>query len=236
MLAQSVAVMQPYFFPNLSYYKLVHNVEQFVFYNDVNFIKGGWINKNNILNNGKALPFRLPVVDISQKKIISTVEVFDKKREVEMLLKKLHFSYSKAPYYRLVRNVVEGVLTEQSTLISELSMLSIRSVFNYLQLPINTLRSSEIAFDRSHADKADRLISLVRFLGKTTYLNAIGGKAIYDKDYFMQHGINLFFIKPDTNEYKQFNHSFVPSLSIIDVLMFNSPERVIGMLNDFHYE
>lgn len=236
MLVNSAAVMQPYLFPNISYYKLVRHVEHFVFYDDVHFIKGGWINKNNILNNGKALSFTLPLIDASSNKLILDVQVYNKERETAQFLKKVKFSYSKAPYFNDVFQLIEQVLQTPSNLISDLAEQSIRAVFDYLKHPIVATKSSNEIYRRDATDKVDRLIALIHHLDKKVYLNAIGGKALYNKEYFKSKGIDLFFVSPSFIPYKQFNHPFVQGLSMIDILMFNSPENVLLMLDDIHYE
>lgn len=236
MLLNSAAVMQPYLFPNLAYYKLVRHVEHFVFYNDVHFIKGGWINKNNILYNAKALSFRLPLVDASSNKLISEVTLFNKEREIAILLKKLTYSYAKAPFFNDVIKLIESVLTLPTLSISELAEQSIRLVFNYLKLPLVASTSSALLYNRIGENKTDRLIELIHYLDKKNYLNAIGGKALYNKEYFKSKGIDLFFVSNSIQEYKQFNHPFVSGLSMIDVLMFNHPEQVVLLLDAIEYE
>jgi hypothetical protein len=236
MLVNSAAVMQPYLFPNLAYYKLVRHVEHFVFYDDVHFIKGGWINKNNILYNAKALSFRLPLVDASSNKLISDVVLFNKDREIALLLKKLTYSYAKAPFFNDVIKLIEEVLTTPTQSIAELAEQSILLVFNYLKLPLIASTSSTLLYNRAGQNSTDRLIELIHSLDKKKYLNAIGGKALYNKEYFKSKGIDLFFISATKQEYKQFNHPFVPGLSMIDVLMFNHPEQVLSLLDAIEYE
>ena len=63
-------------------------------------------------------------------------------------------------------------------------------------------------------------------LGATTYVNAIGGAALYDHDSFNDRNLELRFIQSENRSYQQFNHPFVAWLSILDVLMFNPTERV----------
>jgi hypothetical protein len=236
MLANSVAVMQPYFFPNLAYYKLVRHVEHFIFFNDVHFIKGGWINKNNILYNQQALLFRLPLKSASQNKLISNMELFDKEKESVLLLKKIYHSYSKAPFYNEVEALVKTVLDTSSEFIADVAEQSVRAVFSYLELPLVATCSSALPFDRSATDNADRIIALVQYLNKSTYLNAIGGKELYNKNYFKTKGLDLKFVSPSIQPYQQFSHPFVPGLSIIDVLMFNSPSQVVALLDAIEYE
>jgi hypothetical protein len=91
-------------------------------------------------------------------------------------------------------------------------------------------------YKRIGENKTDRLIELIHSLDKNNYLNAIGGKTLYNKEYFKSKGIDLFFVSNSIQEYKQFNHPFVSGLSMIDVLMFNHPEQVILLLDAIEYE
>jgi hypothetical protein len=182
------------------------------------------------------MSFRLPLVDVSSNKLISEVSLFNKERESALFLKKLRYSYSKAPYFKDAYALIENVLNTPSVLIGDLAQESIRQVFNYLDLPIHATSSSSEKYDRSADNKTDRLISLIHHLNKKAYLNAIGGKKLYDKEYFKRQGIDLYFIVSTPNVYNQFNNDFVPDLSMIDVLMFNHPLQIISMLDRIEYE
>lgn len=211
-------------------------VEQVVFYNDVQFIKGGWINRNQILFQQTAKPFRLSLVDASSNKRINEVLIYNKNKEVELLKKTLFHAYGKAPFYEPVSSLIQDVLEQPTTSIAEIAEFSIRMVFQYLNLPFSACRSSEIQFNREATNKTDRLISLIKYFGKTHYVNAIGGKELYSKDYFLNQGIQLHFIAPANCVYNQFNHVFIPGLSMIDVLMFNDIQTIREFLEDVEFE
>ena len=228
--------MQPYLFPNLSYYKLMACVEQVVFYDDVQFIKGGWINRNQVLHQQTAKPFRLSLVDASSNKRINEVLLFRKEYEVASFQKTLYHTYAKAPYYAPVSALIHDVLNYPSQYIAEIAEQSIRQVFQYLQWPLQACRSSELNVNRTASDKTDRLIALIKHFGKVNYVNAIGGKELYHKDYFQTQGIQLHFISPTTHVYNQFKAPFVPGLSMIDVLMFNDIPTIHRFLQDIELE
>src|ERR1035437_356071 len=94
-----LAIMQPYIFPYLGYYQLVNTVDTFVFFDDVNYIKKGWINENNILVNDAAYKFTLPVKDSSQNKRINQIELSDYKTWCDKFLKTLSSTYKKSPQF-----------------------------------------------------------------------------------------------------------------------------------------
>jgi hypothetical protein len=82
-------------------------------------------------------------------------------------------------------------------------------------------------------DKADRLIEICKLNGATTYINPIGGKELYKKETFKQKNIGLHFLKTNFTEYRQFQNEFIPALSILDVMMFNSVEEIHKMLDNY---
>ena len=91
------------------------------------------------------------------------------------------------------------------------------------------LLSSKIDKDLSLKGQ-NKVINIVKNLNGEIYINAIGGQELYDKEIFNNNEIKLNFIKMKEIKYKQFNNEFVPNLSFIDVLMFNSPEEIKNML------
>jgi hypothetical protein len=221
--------MQPYLFPYLGYYQLANAVDKFVFYDDVTFIKGGYINRNNILSCGKAQRFTIPVIGMSSNKLIGELE-FDK--NVRKILKSIEQSYRGAPYFGIVYPLIDAVLTCENRSVSHICAKSITEVFKYLGISREFLFSSDLVYDRE-ISAAEKLISMSTILKETDYINSPGGKALYDKDDFTAKGVNLSFIEIKDYEYKQVNSDFVPHLSMIDVLMWNDIGSVNEMLTRF---
>lgn len=228
---KKVAIMQPYLFPYIGYWQLINAVDEFVVYDDVNFIKGGWINRNNILLNGKAFLFTLPLENSSSYKLIKEIDVTSNLKLKEKICKTISAAYSKAPYFSEVFSLIENVLMKDGK-VSELVYDSIIQINNYLGISTKILLSSEINQNRElKSDK--RVINIVKNLNGQIYINAIGGQELYSKEEFKKNNIDLYFIKTNKIEYKQFKDEFVPNLSIIDVLMFNSPEDVRELLTKY---
>lgn len=228
-----IAVMQPYFFPYIGYYQLAAAVDKFVIFDDVAFIKKGWINRNFILVNGEPWLFTVPLSAASQNKLIKETlldaQQFPAWRE--KFLKTLEQSYKKAPHYNEVALLVQNVLNANNTTIAELAFESIRSVLRYLDVPIQFQSSSY--YSNQHLKGEERIIDICRKENARHYFNLSGGTALYNRSNFAQASIALHFIQPDPGlRYSQGKHtSFVPSLSMIDVLMFQSPEEVCALLN-----
>ena len=79
----------------------------------------------------------------------------------------------------------------------------------------------------------NRIIEINKQLHSSVYINAIGGQELYNYEDFKKEGIELKFIKMKDIEYKQFDNVFIPNLSMIDVLMFNSKNQIQIMLNNY---
>jgi len=125
------------------------------------------------------------------------------------------------------------VLTTSEASIAALAKRSVMTVADYLEIDTSVRQSSLDFPDTYGYDRADRLIAICKQLDGTDYINAIGGQHLYDKQYFAQQGLQLHFLDSPAITYAQFNNEFVPNLSIIDVLMFNSKTQIKAWLADF---
>jgi hypothetical protein len=226
-----LAIMQPYLLPYIGYFQLIKAADRFVIYDDVNFINKGWINRNNILVSGKAHLFTVPLINASQNKLIHEVAISNEPWQ-KKLLRTLEQSYQKAPFYPMVFPIVENIITYQSQNISELAVFSLTEIVRYLGIDTEIVTSSRI-YENDYLKSQDRILDICRKDGATTYINPIGGMELYDKDLFREHGVDLFFIKSKPIEYPQFKNHFVPWLSIVDVLMHNSPSQTHEFLDAY---
>lgn len=228
-----VAIMQPYIFPYIGYFQLVQAVDDFVFLDNVNFIKRGYVNRNTILINNKPKLITFPCLNISQNKYIQHTEIDITSKAYSKILKSIKLAYKKAPYYKPVMNLIEKTLDSDSRTISELAMISVKNTATYLQLETNFRISSEEFKDFEGVNPSDQLIQICKDLNSKTYINAIGGQKLYNKPYFAENNVDLFFLKPSISTYRQFNEEFVGYLSMIDVLMFNDIKSVREMLTSY---
>jgi hypothetical protein len=228
-----IAIMQPYFFPYIGYFQMINIVDHFVFYDDVNYIKRGWINRNNILANGESSTITVPLKKASQNKLINEVELaFEKKQRDKMLLT-IELAYKKAPFYHDVIGIIENCIFYDRLTIGAYAANTTMEVCNYLGIQTEFHFSTLLSPESKGMDKADRLIHIIDKLGGKQYINAIGGRELYKADFFATKDIELKFIKTASVDYKQFDESFISWLSIIDVMMFNSKEEIKGMLDKF---
>jgi hypothetical protein len=226
------AIMQPYLFPYIGYFQLINAAQKFVLYDDVNFIKKGWIHRNRILVDGAASFFAVPCQKVSQNKLINEIDILLDQKEKSRLLKTFYHAYHHAPYFESVFNLVEQTLNREVKTIAQLAAESILAVCRYLDVQTEMVPSSAV-FQNRHLKKADRLIDICRQLQADHYINAAGGAVLYEKDYFLERGIHLSFLESRPLAYRQFAEPFVPWLSIIDVLMFNPQKLVLEYLKEY---
>lgn len=229
-----LAIMQPYLFPYIGYFQLLNWADTFVIYDDVQFIKRGWINRNNLLISNKKNLFCLSVKHDSQFLNICD-RVFDVskyEREKIKLLKSIHQSYHKAPFFEEVFDIVKDIFECKSTSIVDFVEFSLKEIMKYLDISTTIVRSSTLDFDKQLKSQ-DRILSICRLLGTDHYVNPIGGRELYSKDKFKTNNIDISFIKTSDIQYKQFTDEFVPFLSIIDVMMFNSKKEISELLGDY---
>jgi hypothetical protein len=222
----TVAIMQPYFLPYIGYFQLMKAVDLFVFYDDVNFIKQGWINRNRILLNGEEFRFTLELKGAGSFRKINEIEVGNNRRR---LLKTVSQAYCHAPLYKKVRPICEDIFSSLQNNLSRYLVETLELIADYLKIETKFLVSSEI--EKNNLLKGqDKVIEICSKLGASAYVNSIGGQSLYSKTDFMNAGINLLFLQSLKVEYKQVIPFFIPGLSILDTMMFNTVEEIQVML------
>lgn len=228
-----LAIMQPYFFPYIGYFQLINSVDEFVIYDNIQFTKKGWINRNRILLNEKEHVITLPLkkdsdfLNVNQR-FLSDDWPLDRLK----MLNRVVEAYRKAPQFEQVYPLFENCLTvEESNLFSFIHN-SIKDILSYLSITTKMTVSSSIELD--HKLKAEeKVLAICKAQKATTYINPIGGVELYCKEKFKLNEIKLHFQKSNPINYPQYKNEFVPWLSILDVLMFNSKEKVQSYLKDY---
>lgn len=221
--------MQPYLFPYLGYFQLIQAVDTFVVYDDVQYIKGGWINRNYILAHGSKQLFTLPLSGASSNMLINQIKVGDRQRKIIQTIRQ---NYGKAPYFSAVFSLFTNIIEHPEKNLAAFLDYGLRQICHYLDLHPQWYLSSALKKDNSLKGMR-KVLAICKELGCSRYINLPGGRELYAQEEFARHGIQLSFIQPKTIAYRQFGNEFVPNLSIIDVMMFNSREQCARLLEDF---
>mgnify|MGYP003643173744 CR=1 FL=1 len=225
--------MQPYFFPYIGYFQLINSVDKFIIYDNIQYTKKGWINRNKILVNSSDKIITLPIkkdsdyLDIKERVLANIWE-----QEKIKMLNLIKSSYKKSPYFNKVYPVISSIFEVPNTNLFEFLLNSLHLLNSYLKIKTKITISSDINIDHS-LKSTDKVIAICKEFNTTTYINAIGGQKLYNVKDFKNEGIDLKFIKSSPLTYKQYDNEFIPWLSIIDVLMFNKKQDIIKQLNNY---
>lgn len=231
-----VAIMQPYFFPYIGYFQLINCVDEFVIYDNIEFTKKGWINRNRILVNGTDAVVSLPIkkdsdyLHVNERFLADTWEVERKK-----LLNRITESYRKAPHFKETYAVLEKCIMNEDRNLFKFILHSVQTIMQYLKIDTKLVVSSSVPID--HQLKSDEKVTAIcKERGADIYINPVGGLELYDKEIFKKNNLELQFQKANNITYSQFNNEFIPWLSIVDVMMFNSKEEINKFLSEVTFK
>lgn len=228
-----IAIMQPYFLPYIGYFQLISAVDEFVFFDDVQYINKGWINRNRILNGADDLLFTIPLHKSPRGARINQRTISNQWCDQRIkLLKTIECTYSNAPYFDLAYDLIDHIFHYEEDKLADYVTYSIHQISKYLGIKTSFLKSSSYHLDDEFKGEL-RILELCNQLGADHYVNPIGGLELYSAELFDTHGINLSFLKTKNIEYSQFSHTFVPNLSIIDVIMFNSVDKISDFIEAY---
>jgi hypothetical protein len=234
MAVTTLGIMQPYLFPYIGYFQLIGAVDHFVIHDDVQWIKGGWINRNRILVQGQPQYITLPVqkagssLNINQREFPPDIEEQKKKT-----LRQIEAAYRKAPYFEPVCCLLRRCFALQENNVSRFVVHTLRECCGYLGICTPFSLSSELD-KRNELAGEERVLDINRAIGAAHYINPIGGTDLYSKAHFSERGLGLSFIRARETPYRQLQSGpFVPFLSIVDVMMFNSQQESAALLKEY---
>lgn len=225
-----LAIMQPYFFPYIGYFQLVNAVDKFVFYDDVNYIKSGWINRNRLYLSDAIRYITVPLTAASSFEKINRIHVRAGNEWSAQMLLVIQQSYGKAPHYHTVAELIKEVLNSHDGCISTLARNSIIAVTDYLEIKKDYCTSSTI-YENQELRSVDRVLDICKKEKAREYWNLPGGRDLYKSELFKKEGVELQFVNVAITPYQQLASEFQPSLSILDVLMFNDKKTVRKMIS-----
>jgi hypothetical protein len=232
--------MQPYFLPYLGYFDLLYNVDLFVVYDNVQFIKQGWITRNRILHPSKSgwqyitIPVNRSSFHSSYRTPILDVEVTDTKPWRQHILGQLAHYQQNAPYAAETIGFAQDCLAANDRAISRLDVNLLAQCAKLIGIDFHFRFCSELGLELDMTlDPEDRLLELCEFLGATEYVNLPGGRDLYHPENFRRRNILLSFRNLPTFIYETGEYSFEANLSIIDLLMWNKPAVIKQYLDQY---
>jgi hypothetical protein len=231
----SVAVMQPYFFPYLGYFQLLAHVDVFVVYDDTQYVKQSWINRNRILEHGAATYLTLPVAGGGHRQLICEKRLYEPRLHERKLLARIRHAYHAAPHLDSVAAFLEPLFAGDDETIASFNVRALRALQEFLGVATRLVLASERAYPRFRTAQ-ERVIRICLEEGAARYVNPIRARSLglYDQAAFTTAGLELSYLSTEADiRYDQNGGPFVPDLSVIDVLMFNSPAQTRELLERF---
>ena len=230
-----VAIMQPYFFPYIGYFQLIKHSDLFVLFDDVQYIRHGWVNRNRILKPDKDWQYIIaPLQDHQQSTLIKDIKVQDGDDWKIKIIRQIEHYKKRSPFYKETIQIIDECFNaDNNNSLAKFNALALQKICSYIELPLNLKISSEENYDYSNInDAGEWALRICEQIGAKTYINPSGGKDLFDPQKYMQSNIELCFLTPGDISYSQRRNGILePGLSIIDVLMFNSPIEINNILN-----
>jgi hypothetical protein len=229
----TVAIMQPYFFPYLGYFALIRHTDLFVAFDPVQYIRKGWMNRNRVLKPAEGWQYlTVPMQSHPQEALISEVQVQAGDEWKIKMLRQLEHYKKRAPHYAAVMQLLESCFANTDTSLSRLNVHYLEQVCAYLGLSFHHVVFSDLNLKLENVAAPDEwALRIAQALGAKTYINQPGGRSFFDLNKYQSAGINLQFIDFEIVSYNQHRPIFEPGLSVIDALMFNTPEQIMEMLD-----
>ena len=220
--------------PYIGYFQLINSVDEFIIYDNIQYTKKGWINRNQILSNGTPQLISIPLKKDSDYLDVVGRELSESwSNDRKKIINIIKSSYNKSPYFQETFELILKCLNNPERNLFKFIYDSLILINEYLDIKTKIIISSIIDVDHTLKSQ-DKVLSICRERKATQYINSVGGQELYNKDIFKQNKVDLNFIKTNPIQYKQFNNEFIPWLSIIDVIMFNSKEQIKNYLNSYN--
>lgn len=232
-----VGIMQPYFFPYIGYFQLIQATDKWVVFDTPQYISKGWINRNRVLHSNpskESLYFTVPIKKHKREAKINSILINDNGQWKKRIFGQLTSYKRKSPYYSEVLKLVHKVFEYRTNNLSDFVVNSLDEICKYLEIDFDYFVFSEMGLSINQVEHSGQwALKIADAMGAEEYINPPGGYILFDEEEFIQKNIKLKFLKPRLTPYKQRRDGFVSSLSILDIIMWNSKEEVRGMLEDY---
>ncbi len=257
-----LGMMQPYFFPYVGYFSLMQATDLWIVFDTAQYIRRGWVNRNRVLCDGSEQwkYVRLPVLHAPRETPICEIQIDERQPWRRHMLSNLDaYERRRAPYFPIVSEWLQGILNHDpaarmgspvssvdpssvdpssvdpsSDGLSSLLIHLLKQTCCFLGLPLRLQVFSEMQLCLPPiAEPGGWALQAAKALNADTYINAPGGREIFNTQDFRDAGIQLRFLEPTLQQYSQAASEFVPWLSIIDLMMWNSPEKVRQMISSY---
>lgn len=233
-----LAIMQPYFLPYLGYYSLIKYSDLWIFNDEVQMIKKGWIERNRILKQyGGWQYIRVPLAKHHHDTLIKDIRIRTEEYWGKKILAQLGHFRKKAPYYHKVNAFLEDAFEQNLDTITDLNAHLLKKTCEYIGLDFEFEILSKMNLEIGEVHEPDDWsLNICKSLGADHYVNSILGKQFYNTQKYDKANIKIDFLNWLPTPYVQNNGEWIEGLSIVNAMMFNAPEEINLMLDNYNLE
>lgn len=228
-----IAVMQPYFFPYIGYFSLISATDKWVIFDDIQYIRHGWVNRNRILHPVKGWQYIImPLKKHARDTRICNIDISDTINWHNKLIGQLAHYKKKAPYFKETMLIIGKCFEYNESNLSKSNIYYLQTICEYLEIKFDYTIFSEMKLDLKDINHpGDWALEISTRLGAAEYINPYSGKDLFDTDKFSKRNIKLLLLRMKPYYYSQKREEFIQDLSIIDLMMWNSKEEIKSMFN-----
>jgi len=225
-----VSIHQPNYLPYLGYFEKMASSDVFILYDDAEFVKEMFYNRNRIKTPEGALWISIPIIyRFSDHQKINEVKIDPLKKWNNKHWKTIKQFYSKSKYYHEICELIESIYQKSWEKLSDVNIALILTIKDYLGIKTRIALSSEYNVS---GDRSEKLLKLCKNFRATVYLAGSTGKKYLDENLFLDHGINISYQKFEHPKYNQLFGDFLPNMNILDLLFNEGPNSFRILKND----
>lgn len=238
-----LGMMQPYFFPYVGYFSLIHATDCWVIFDTAQYRRRAWVNRNRVLSENKEgwNYIRIPVAHSPRETRICDIRIDDTQTWIDQLIDQLQiYRQRRAPHFKDVIDWLQPALHKAHATngpgdFSQTLITLLQETCRHIDLPFPCQTFSQMNLDLPpELPAGEWALEVARRLGAATYINAPGGRELFSPRQFSEAQIELQILEPRLTPYRQGRSEFIPGLSILDLLMWNTPAETLELVA--HYE
>ncbi len=232
-VGKRLGIMQPYFFPYLGYFGLIASTDRWIVFDPVQYIRKGWMNRNRVLKAGGGEKLvGVSVAAHARETRIKDMRLAPDPRRFDVFVRQLDaYKLARAPFYDEVVALLRDCFDTTTDALVPFLVRCLDLTCAHIGIPLRYEIYSQM--ELSHPEPTHpmewSLFTCVA-LGVSEYLNPPGGRTFFDARRFSEAGVRLRFYEQELPAYEQGRRPFVAGLSVIDAMMFNTPEQIRAML------
>lgn len=222
-----VVILQPSYIPWRGVFDQIHRADLFIFYDDVQYDKHGWRNRNQIKTVQGKQWLTIPVHSsgATQGKLIKEIEIDWSKVWTANHIKALTVSYSRAPYFRQVIASLRPFYERHDQFLADFTISLTVALARQMGIShTRFMRASELS--GIDGEKTDRLVQLLTKVGAKHYISGPSAKEYLEEEKIKSAGLTLEYMEYDYSEYPQLYPPFDPNVTILDLLFMTGEDAL----------